>query len=38
MNLVWSLDDTVTREAISPIPEEIASLMREVSVVGKLVE
>jgi succinate dehydrogenase / fumarate reductase flavoprotein subunit len=38
VNLVWSLDDTVTREAIAPIPEEIATLMREVSVVGKLVE
>jgi succinate dehydrogenase / fumarate reductase flavoprotein subunit len=38
VNLVWSLDDTVTREAIAPIPEEIAALIREVSVVGKLVE
>jgi succinate dehydrogenase / fumarate reductase, flavoprotein subunit len=38
VNLVWSADDTVTREAISPVPEEIASLMRDVSDAGKLVE
>jgi succinate dehydrogenase / fumarate reductase flavoprotein subunit len=38
VNLVWSLDDSVMREAIAPIPEEIAALMRDVSVVGKLVE
>jgi succinate dehydrogenase / fumarate reductase flavoprotein subunit len=40
VNLVWSLDDTVTREAIAPVPEEIATLIAaaEVSVVGKLVE
>lgn len=38
VNLVWSADGTVTREAIPPIPEEISALMQEVSVVGKLVE
>lgn len=38
VNLVWSLDDTVTKEAISPIPDEIASLIREVAVAGKLLE
>ncbi len=38
VNLVWSLDDTVTKEAIAPIPEEIASLIREVSAAGKLLE
>ena len=38
MNLVWSPSTGVTREAIPPIPAEIAELMREVSVVGKLVE
>lgn len=38
VNLVWSADGTVEREAIAPIPEEIAERMREVSVAGKLVE
>lgn len=38
VNLVWSADDRLTREAIAPVPEEIASLIREVSVAGKLVE
>jgi succinate dehydrogenase / fumarate reductase flavoprotein subunit len=40
VNLVWSADGTVTREAIPPIPEEIAALIAddEVSVAGKLVE
>lgn len=40
VNLVWSADDTVTREAIAPVPEEIAALIAagEVSVAGKLVE
>ena len=38
VNLVWSPSTGVTREEIPPIPEEIAALMREVSVAGKLVE
>src|SRR6478609_1028097 len=38
VNLVWSPQSGVTREEIPTIPEEIASLMREVSTVGKLVE
>jgi len=38
VNLVWSADGTITRESIPPIPEEIAVLMEEVSVAGKLVE
>ena len=38
VNLVWSPTTGVVREAIPPIPAEIAALMREVSVAGKLVE
>ncbi|WP_407941217.1 hypothetical protein [Nonomuraea cypriaca] len=38
VNLVWSGPGAVGREAIPPIPTEIAALMREVSSVGKLVE
>ena len=38
VNLVWSPQTGVVREPIPPIPAEIAELMREVSVVGKLVE
>ncbi|MFT4285355.1 MAG: FAD-binding protein [Protaetiibacter sp.] len=38
VNLVWSADGTVEREAIAPIPEEIAEQMREVTTAGKLVE
>ncbi|MFF4621504.1 hypothetical protein [Nonomuraea jabiensis] len=38
VNLVWSGPGSVEREAIPPIPAEIAALMREVSTVGKLVE
>lgn len=38
VNLVWSPDTGVSREAIDPIPEEISELIREVSVEGKLVE
>ena len=38
VNLVWSPSTGVTREEIPPIPAEIAALMREVSVAGKLVE
>lgn len=38
VNLVWSADGTVTAEPIAEIPDEIASLIREVSVAGKLVE
>jgi succinate dehydrogenase / fumarate reductase flavoprotein subunit len=38
VNLVWSADGTVTREPIGAVPDEIAALMREVSVAGKLVE
>jgi succinate dehydrogenase / fumarate reductase, flavoprotein subunit len=38
VNLVWSGPGQVTAEPIPPIPAEIASLMGEVSTVGKLVE
>lgn len=38
VNLVWSLDGTLEKEAIDPVPEEIASMIREVSQEGKLVE
>jgi succinate dehydrogenase / fumarate reductase flavoprotein subunit len=39
VNLVWSPTTGVVREAIAPIPDDIAALMREdVSVAGKLVE
>ena len=38
VNLVWSGPGRVTREAIAPIPPEIAALMHEVSAEGKLVE
>ncbi len=38
VNLVWSGPGKVEREAIAPIPEEVAERMREVSAAGKLVE
>jgi succinate dehydrogenase / fumarate reductase flavoprotein subunit len=38
VNLVWSGPGHIQREPIPPIPHEIASLMREVSTAGKLVE
>ncbi|MGB3731649.1 L-aspartate oxidase [Microbacterium sp.] len=38
VNLVWSPRTGVTREAIAPVPDEIAELMREVDSTGKLVE
>lgn len=38
VNLVWSPDGTVEREAIAEPSAEIAALMREVSAAGKLVE
>ncbi|MEU4767668.1 FAD-dependent oxidoreductase [Actinosynnema sp. NPDC023794] len=38
VNLVWSGPGQVEREGLPPIADEIASLMREVSTVGKLVE
>ncbi|PZQ91907.1 MAG: succinate dehydrogenase [Leifsonia xyli] len=38
VNLVWSANGTLEREAIAPIPAEIAERMREVSAAGKLVE
>ena len=38
VNLVWSGPGRIEPEEIPPIPEEIASLMREVSTAGKLVE
>jgi succinate dehydrogenase / fumarate reductase flavoprotein subunit len=39
VNLVWSGQGKVEREAIPPIPEELSSLMRhDVSTIGKLVE
>ncbi|MGO3884861.1 MAG: L-aspartate oxidase [Mycetocola sp.] len=38
VNMVWSADGTVEHEAIPAIPDEIAALMTDVSVDGKLVE
>jgi succinate dehydrogenase / fumarate reductase flavoprotein subunit len=38
VNLVWSPKTGIVREEIPPIPAEIATLMHEVSVAGKLVE
>jgi len=38
VNFVWSGPGRLEREAIPPVPDEIAGLMRDVSVAGKLVE
>ena len=38
VNLVWSADDTVTREEIAPVADEVGALIEDVSTVGKLVE
>ena len=38
VNLVWSGAGRIEREAIPPIPAEIAALMRDVSSAGKLLE
>ncbi|WIX82674.1 FAD-dependent oxidoreductase [Amycolatopsis carbonis] len=38
VNLVWSGRGRIEREALPPVPAEIAALMREVSSEGKLVE
>jgi succinate dehydrogenase / fumarate reductase flavoprotein subunit len=38
VNLVWSPTTGVVREQIPPIPAEIADLIQDVSVAGKLVE
>ncbi|MCU1407162.1 MAG: succinate dehydrogenase [Glaciihabitans sp.] len=38
VNLVWSADGSVAREAIPEIPPEIANLMEDVAVAGKLLE
>ncbi|VXB69719.1 conserved hypothetical protein [Pseudoclavibacter sp. 8L] len=38
VNLVWSPGGGITREEIPPVPAEIAELIGEVSVEGKLVE
>lgn len=38
INLVWSADGTITHEEIPPIPNEIASLMGNISQAGKLLE
>jgi succinate dehydrogenase / fumarate reductase flavoprotein subunit len=38
VNLVWSADDTITRESIPPVSDEIQALIEDVSVEGKLVE
>ncbi|GAQ51378.1 L-aspartate oxidase [Streptomyces acidiscabies] len=38
VNLVWSPATGITHESIPPVPDEIASLMGEVSTEGKLVE
>ncbi|OXM64704.1 L-aspartate oxidase [Amycolatopsis vastitatis] len=38
VNLVWSGPGQITREAVAPVPTEIAAFVREVSTAGKLVE
>lgn len=38
VNLVWSGRGKISREAIAPIPDSIAALMRDVPTAGKLVE
>jgi succinate dehydrogenase / fumarate reductase flavoprotein subunit len=38
VNLVWSGPGQITREPLAPVPGEIATLMRDVSTEGKLVE
>ena len=38
VNLLWSPDAGVTREAVPPVPTDIAALMHEVSADGKLLE
>ena len=38
VNLVWSADGSIARESIPPIPDDIARLIEEVSLEGKLVE
>ncbi|MGW4485031.1 L-aspartate oxidase [Amycolatopsis sp. NPDC004368] len=38
VNLVWSGPGRIEREALPPVPAEIAALMRDVSTEGKLVE
>jgi succinate dehydrogenase / fumarate reductase flavoprotein subunit len=38
VNLVWSLDDTVEREEIPPVPAEIRDRMGDVETDGKLLE
>ena len=38
VDVVWSGPGRLARETPPPIPDEIAALMRDVSVVGKLVE
>ena len=38
VNLVWSGPGRIEREAIPPIPDEIAVLMRDVPTAGKLLE
>ncbi|NGY60474.1 FAD-binding protein [Lentzea sp. NEAU-D13] len=38
VNLVWAGPGRIDREEIPPVPDEIASLMRDVDTAGKLVE
>ncbi|MEV6877481.1 FAD-dependent oxidoreductase [Amycolatopsis sp. NPDC051128] len=38
VNLIWSGPGQVAREAVAPVPTEIAAFVREVSTAGKLVE
>lgn len=38
VNLVWSGPGKITREPLAPVPDEIATLLRDVSTEGKLVE
>jgi len=38
VNLIWSGPGRLARETISPIPDDIAALMREVSTAGKYAE
>lgn len=38
VNLVWSPTTGITRESVPAVPDEISSLMEEISTVGKLAE
>jgi succinate dehydrogenase / fumarate reductase flavoprotein subunit len=38
LNFVWAGPGRLKREAIPPVPDEVAALMADVSTAGKLVE